>query len=184
MGSEDLRCWPAVPGHSGPCLRACSFDQLSRTTRTRSEGPRVQPAVPGDSIPCPVPTGSTSCPGCSHLGPRARGGYQLSRVAQARVQGPVVDQLPQATWALVGHSVVSSRCPGRLVLVSEGPRVRPAVPGLSGPCPRARGFEHLYRVICARVRSPAGSTSCPGGFGPGPKGPCGRPAVLHDSTRV
>lgn len=74
--------------------------------------------------------------------------------------------------------------PGRLRPGSEGPRVRPAVPGLSGPCPRARGFEHLYRVICARVRSPAGSTSCPGGLALVSEGPRGLPAITATRALV
>ena len=63
----------------------------------------------------------------------------------------------------------------------KGPRGRPAVPADSGPGPRARGVDQLSRPTRARVRGPAGSTSCPGRLGPGSEGPRGRPAVPADS---
>ena len=118
------------------------------------------------------------------MGPRAPGVYQLSRVTQARVQGPVVDQLPQATWALVGHTVVSSRCPGRLVLVSEGPRVRPAVPGSLGPFPRARVVDQLSWEPRDPAGWPAVSTSLPGCLRPVPEGLRCPPAVPGDSDHA
>ena len=46
---------------------------------------------------------------------------------------------------------------------------------------RARGVDQLSRPTRARVRGPAGSTSCPGRLGPGSEGPRGRPAVPADS---
>ena len=76
------------------------------------------------------PMVATSCPGCLALGPRAPGVYERSR----------------ATRALVGRTVVSTRRPGRLRPVSEGPRCRLAPPGDSGPGRRARGVDQLSRV--------------------------------------
>ena len=46
---------------------------------------------------------------------------------------------------------------------------------------RARGVDQLSRPTRARVRGPAGSTSCPGRLGPGSEGPRGRPALPADS---
>uniref|UniRef100_A0A4X1SVZ1 Uncharacterized protein n=1 Tax=Sus scrofa TaxID=9823 RepID=A0A4X1SVZ1_PIG len=72
----------------------------------------------------------------------------------------------------------STSSPERLVLESEGPRGRPAVPGASGRCPRPAvstnspgplglgsecpGVDQLSRDTRVCVRGPAGSTSCPG----------------------
>ena len=66
---------------------------------------------------------------------------------------------------------------GRFRLVPEVPRGRPAVPGDSGLCPRARGFDQVYCATWVLVRRPTGWTSCPGRLRPWSKGLRGRPAV-------
>ena len=55
------------------------------------------------------------------------------------------------------------------------------VPGISGPAPRARGFDQLSRVTRAWVRGPAGSISCPGCLAHWSEGTRGLLAVPVDS---
>ena len=64
---------PAVPGDSGPGLKPCWVDQLSRAIRTQVRGPWGRPAVQGYSSP----------------GPMAREVDQLSRATWVRFRGPV-----------------------------------------------------------------------------------------------
>ena len=77
--------------------------------------------------------------------------------------------------------------------MSEGLRDRPAVPGDSGACLRARRVDQLsqvtpaqvlgpvvdqlYRAPGARARCPAGSSNCLGGLRPGSEFPGCRPSV-------
>ena len=77
-----------------------------------------------------------------------------------------MDQLSRATRACVLGQAWSTRCPGRLVLGSEGPRGRPAVTGHSVLGPSARGFDQESRETRARVRMPAVSTHFEGDLGP------------------
>ena len=66
----------------------------------------------------------------------------------------------------------------RLSPGSEVPRGRPAVPGASGPVPRACGFDRLSWGTRARVRGPEWSTGFPVGLGPLPVCPRCGPALL------
>ena len=75
----------------------------------------------------------------------------------------------------------STSPPGHIVLVSEGPRVRPAVPGDSGPGTRAHRVDRPSRANRARVRGPVGSTSCSGELGPGSEELRSRPAFPRDT---
>ena len=70
---------------------------------------------------------------------------RLSRANRIRVLGP-------ARW---------TRCLWPLGPSSEGPQVRPGLLGDSGPCPRPCGVNQMSQVTSARLRVPAGSTSCP-----------------------
>ena len=72
------------------------------------------------------------------------------------------DQLTRAPRARVRGTKGSTSCPGRLGTWSEGLRCRPAIPGNSGPCPKASGLLQLSRGTRDRARGPMGSTSCPG----------------------
>ena len=67
-------------------------------------------------------------------------------------------------------STGSTRAPGRLGPVPNGPQGRPAFSGYSGPALRARGLDQLSRAACAWVRGPPCSTSFPGRLGPGSEG--------------
>ena len=116
--SEGPRCPPAVPGDSrsgrwpslstscpgdsGPCLRSCGLNLMSRATWGLAPVPAVRTALPRDSGPGPMAcavdqnsratrawvcglTGSTSSPMPLGLGPRACGVHQLSGVTLDRV---------------------------------------------------------------------------------------------------
>ena len=88
-------------------------------------------------------------------------------------------------------------CPGRLAPLSEFSRCPPVVPDYSQSGPRARGVtswpgrfgsgsecpmgRSASRATRARVRGPAGSTSCPGRLVQASKGPRFRPEVPGDS---
>ena len=152
LGSEGPQGLPAVPGNSGPGPRARMVDQLSRATRNSarrpeasinssgrllflSEGPwstsfpgrlgpgseatKGRPAVPGDSGPCP----------------RGHGFEELSRVTGPCPRAHGVERLSQGIQARARGTTVSTRRPGRHGPRYKCPRVRPAVPGDSGPCP-------------------------------------------------
>ena len=109
-----------------------------------------------------------------------------------------VHQLSQVTWAQVRGPTVLTKSPVPLRPVSQGPWGRPAVPGDSGQCPRARDektavlgdsrsgprlrcVDKLSRLTRERVCGPAVSTSCRGLLGPGSEGPKCRPDVPGDS---
>ena len=69
----------------------------------------------------------------------------------------------------------------------KGLRDRQAVPGYSGPGPRDHRVEELSRDSRAWVRTPSGSTSCPGRLRPGSELLRGRPALpghLHLCPRA
>ena len=176
-------------------------DQLSRVTRERVQGPMGQPTVPGSRACVPGPTLSTSCPVL--LGPMNEG--PSCRPAVLGNSGLVtsahrVDRLSGMTRSRVRVPAGLTRCPGRLAPFSEFPWVRHAVPGDLGQGPRARGstscpgdsgpgpsycgVDQLSRATRARVRVPAGSTSCPWRLGLGSKGPRGLPAAPGDLGSV
>ncbi|XP_020937325.1 collagen alpha-1(I) chain-like [Sus scrofa] len=149
--SACRRGQPDDTGDSGPDLRACGVDQLSRANRARvrarARGPTVSSSCPGDSDHARGPAGSTVV-GDSGPGPKSNGFHQLSRVTKDWIRRPSV------STCCLGHS---------------------------GPGPRARGIGQLSRANRARVRVPAGLTRFHGRFGPGPEGLRGRPAVLGDA---
>ncbi|RKM63494.1 hypothetical protein C0215_20090, partial [Clostridioides difficile] len=61
----------------------------------------------------------------------------------------------------------ATSCPWGLGPVPEGAGGRPAVPGDSGPCRRARGVDQPSWASQARVRCLPGTTSGPGHLTPG-----------------
>ena len=91
------------------------------------------------------------------------------------------DQLTRAPRARVRGTKGSTSCPGRLGTWSEGLRCRPAIPGNSGPCPKASGLLQLSRGTRDRARGPWCQTALPGDTHFGPSSPRGRPEVLSDS---
>ena len=135
-------------------------------------------SLPGHLRPVPdVSRGQPAVPGIS----RPVRGIAVPISGPGRT-GPVPEGL-QCRQNIPGNSGSGPRSSGR-----------PAVPGDPGPCLRARGVDQMSQVTSARLRVPAGSTSCPGclrpgsegperstgcpeGIGPLPKGPCGQPAV-------
>ena len=82
--------------------------------------------------------------------------------------GPGVEQLSWATPGRVQGPTGSTSFPGRLGPGSDFPRGRPAIPGDSGPCPRARGFDQLSRVTRALFGGTVVQPVVPGDSGPCP----------------
>ena len=165
--SEGRRVRSTVPGKSGPRPRPKGSIRCPCRLGTVSEVPRCRPAVLDDSRPCPS----------------SQGVHQLSRTPHDPVRGPVGSPagLDDSLLCLNSHGTTS--CPGQLAPISEGPRVRSAVPGdlgpgpssrsidqlsrRSGPCPRAHRVDHLSWATHARDRQPAASTICHGRHGLG-----------------
>ena len=109
----------------------------------RSEGLRVRSALPVDSGP----------------GPSARGVDQLSTVTGPMSKSRRVDQISRAIQVRV--PVV----PRLLMILSEGPRCRPAVLDVSRLGQTSRDVDQLSQTIRDQVRGPAGLTRCPGHSG-------------------
>ena len=113
-----------------------------------------------------------------------RGVENLSRLSLASVRGPPM----------------STSSPGRLALVSEGPRCPPALPGDSrsgrwpalstscpgdsGPCLRSCGLNQMSRATWGLAPVPAGSKSSPARLGPGSDGLRSRPNLTSDTCLV
>ena len=114
------------------------------------------------------------------MDPSSRGGDKLSRMTGAWVRGPTVsisppgesgqglkacgvDQLSRGTRALARGPSCLTRCPLRPVPKSEGPWI-----------------VQLSIVIWTQVQVLVVFTSCPGGLGPGSKGPRCRSALQAD----
>ena len=89
----------------------------------------------------------------SRSGHRACGFDKLSRATRDRVRGPA-----GSTSSL-----------GRLELGSEGPLFRLALPGGSGPFPRARGFEQLSGQLRPTSLDLRCRPAAPGDSGQGPR---------------
>ena len=81
---EGTRCPQRVPGESGPCPRAHSFDPSPGRLGPEFEGPRGRPAVPGGSLP----------------GLRACRFDQLSRATRDRDRGPMLSNSSPERLAL------------------------------------------------------------------------------------
>ena len=92
------------------------------------------------------PTGST------------RSQRQLGPVTEA----PQVNQMSRATLARLHEPAGWTSCPGPLVLVSQGPRGRPSVPGDWSLGPKALRVDQLSQATQARIRVPSWWTSFPG----------------------
>ena len=115
--------------------------------------------ISGDSGPCPRAHGFDQHPGrlWTMLGAVVLNSYP--RELALGPSAPGVDQWSRATPVQVGGRTVSTSCPGRLTLVSDGLRGQPALTGHSGLCPRAHRYYQLSWVCRARVRLPAGLNS-------------------------
>ena len=87
--SEGLWSQKAAPGDSGPALRACGVDLLSRATCACVQGPVGSTSCPGPLVPgSEGPRGRPAVPGDPRLVPRARGVYQILQATWACVRGP------------------------------------------------------------------------------------------------
>ena len=131
--SKGPRCRPAFAGNSVPCPRVHMVDQISQAPGPVSEGPWGRPAVLGDSCSLPKPADTTSSPWC--LGPMPevpRGRLALPGVSGQFPSARRVHQQSRSTRSCVQGPAVSTRCPGLLSLLSDGPRCPPALPGDSG----------------------------------------------------
>ena len=151
-GFQCLPRRPDFPGHSDKGRRARGVDQLSQVTRAVLEVLRARPAVLGHSGPClrscgldqlsrvararvPGPTVSTSSPGNPRFAPNAREFGQLSRGR---------GHVPEAPGGLPAVLSILGQCPSARVF-------RPALPGDSGPGPRAQAVDQLSRTTRARL---------------------------------
>ena len=156
LRSEDPLVRPAVPGDSGPCPRARSIDQLSQASQACARGPAVSTALLRARVSnsCPRrlalwskgPGGQPTVPGDLEWCPRSRSVYQPSRATRVLVRGSAVNQLSQATLALVRRPTGSTWTPRRLGPMPKAPQGQPAVPGDSRLGPMARGFDQLSQA--------------------------------------
>ena len=153
LGSEGPRGRPAVLDDSGLCPGTRDFDLRSWALWPERYGQQGRLAVPGDL----------------GLGARAHRVDKMSRATQASARWPtVLNNSPgRLRFGSKGHR--STSCPGRLGLVPDIQRGRPAVPGESGPGWRDRVVDQASRATRARAHGPAGMTSCPGRLGPMPE---------------
>ena len=90
----------------------------------------------------------TSCPGQLAIG----------------CEGPWFDQVSRVTRAWVQKPTESTSSPGRLALLSDGLRCRPALLGDSRSGAWFCGVDQRSRATRARLQSPTESTRCPGRF--------------------
>ena len=161
LGSECPWGRPVLPGNSLFSPRSRRVNQLSWEFRARVLVPMGSTAFTDDS-----------CPGL-----RDRGFDPLCWTSRARVRGLKVSTSSPGLLKSGSRARGVTSWPGRLMPGSEVPRVRPALPGDSGPgpsaqgvdsclgdsgpCPRSHRVDQLYRATRARVRCPVVSTSCP-----------------------
>ena len=136
--SKGPWCQPSVPGdsHSSPWIRG--VQQLSRVTGARFQCPQVRPGVPGNSGRVRGPAVAISC--LAQLGSGAE--VPLCRPAVPHDLGlfsraQVVNQLSLATHTQVPGPAGLTSPPRRITHWSDSPRVRPGLPGETGPCLRA-----------------------------------------------
>ena len=115
----------AFPGDSGPCLRDGRFDQLSRANQARVQGLQDRSDVLADLTPCQ----------------RCRCVDQLSLMTRAHVRVLKVSTSCPGLLQSGPRARGFTSWPGQLVPGSEVPRVRPSVPGDSGPCSSAHGVD-------------------------------------------
>lgn len=148
LGSEFLRGRPAVQEISHPGPRGGSVEPNLGSTRALFR----------------VPAESTHCPSNSGLDLRASGVEHLSRATRLGSDGPQVRPSFPVIHARLCGPGVSTSCPGRLGPVTEGWRGGPSLPGDSGPCPRSRGVNQLYRASRDLIRGPVGLARSPGGL--------------------
>src|SRR5512135_439180 len=110
-----MRGRPAIPGDTDPGPRARGVDQLSRATQARVRAPLGLTSCPGQLAPRSDGLGVVRCPGYLwHMTEvsRARPAFQEDIGVDPRARS--VDQLSRAPRDLVGVSVASTSCPGRL----------------------------------------------------------------------
>ena len=175
----------SCPEHFGPVSEGPRSRPLSLATQARVRGPKGSTSSPGRLVSgCDSLRFRQALPGDSDQCPSARDVDQLSWATHVRVRGPVR----------------SIRCPALPGLLSEVRRGPPAPPGDSRSGPRVAGLTSspgqsgLGPMACrvdqlswrtrAKLRWPAGSTTCLVGPGavfqclwcrtalPGDSGPC------------
>ena len=171
--SKVPRGRPAVPGHAGLCPRARGFDQLSQANRAWVRGPSGWTSCPGHLGP--VPEGARcrpTLPCYSGSGLRSHGRPAVSADSGPCPMSRWVDQLSRATCALVRMTAVSTRRPGRVGPLPEGPRGGPALPG-NRDCTRGLvGMSRCHGRLGLVSEVPRGRPDVPGNSVPGPRA-CG-----------
>ena len=159
---------------------ARGVDLDSQVTWAHAKGPAVSTSCPERLRPWSEGTwGYTDVLGHSYFGPRARWFDLLSRATRAWVRGPAgltscpmrlgplseclrcQPDVPSDSGLDLKVRIVYQH-PRPLVLGSVGTRVQQAIPGDSGPGPRARRVDQPYQATRAHARGTVGSTTCPG----------------------
>ena len=163
LGSEGPRGRTALPGVSGPGLKALGVDQLSRATRACVR-------FPGMSIRClwriaPESECPSGPPGLlGHSGPcqSARGVFQVFRVTRARVRRPVVSTNSPGHLGFLSEISRSTCCPGLLGPMNDVPLGLSDIPGESGLCRRDRAFDQISQPTRTLVRGAVVLKTYPG----------------------
>ena len=151
-------CRPALLGDSGPCLRACRLDQMSRPTwgrapvpagltsspgrlGPRSDGPRGRQVLPSDSCVGPCAHGVDQFPQVTRAWAECRGVARFPGQLALGSEGPPFDKNSRVTRVRFFFPTESTTCPARLTPASEAPGGLPAVLSILGQCPSARVFR-------------------------------------------
>ena len=165
---EGLQARPDVPADLGPCSSACGVDQLSRATRAPVRWPARSTGSPGRLVRGSVGPRGRPVPQVTRAWAECRGVARFPGQLALGSEGPPFDKNSRVTRVRFFFPTESTTCPARLTPASEAPgglpavlsilgqcpsaRVfRPALPGDSGPGPRAQGVDQLSRTTRARL---------------------------------
>ena len=165
---EGLRARPDVPADLGPCSSACGVDQLSRATRAPVRWPARSTGSPGRLVRGSVGPRGRPVPQVTRAWAECRGVARFPGQLALGSEGPPFDKNSRVTRVRFFFPTESTTWPARLTPASEAPgglpavlsilgqcpsaRVfRPALPGDSGPGPRAQGVDQLSRTTRARL---------------------------------
>ena len=167
--SRAIRAWVRGPRVSTTSPRRIGLGPSARGTARSpgrlalaSEVPRCRAALLGNSCSVPRARSVDQLPWAIRLGPNGLQGQPT--VPEFSLPVPIargLDHMSRGSWGRIPVPVVSKSSPGRLGAMSDDPRCQPSVPDNLRSGPRAHGVDQHSRVTPARVRWPAGLTSCP-----------------------